>query len=68
MLVIILTRNVPDVIEAWKEVEEIEDMPRDELCSYCYGAKLRLMQKSQYSAYDEYYADMLEYVNKGRSF
>ncbi|GKT64258.1 lysM domain-containing protein [Colletotrichum tofieldiae] len=53
-----------DIIESWEEVEEIEDMPQDELCSYCYGAKLRLMQKSEYSVYDEYYAAMLEYVNK----
>ncbi|KAK1994860.1 hypothetical protein LX36DRAFT_692917 [Colletotrichum falcatum] len=53
-----------DIIESWEEVEEMEDMPQEELCSYCYGAKLRLMQKSEYSAYDEYYAAMLEYVNK----
>ncbi|RYP35707.1 hypothetical protein DL766_002360 [Monosporascus sp. MC13-8B] len=52
------------IIDAWEEYEEIEDMPENDLCSYCYGAKLRLMQKSEYSAYDEYYAAMLEYVNK----
>ncbi|KAH6710632.1 hypothetical protein DL95DRAFT_351095 [Leptodontidium sp. 2 PMI_412] len=58
------TKYCNDIIESWKEVEEIEKMPRTELCSYCYGAKLRQMQKSAYSAYDEYYAVMLEYVNK----
>lgn len=41
-------------------------MPENELCSYCYGAKLRLMQSSEYSAYNEDYASMLEYVNKGK--
>ncbi len=41
-------------------------MPKNELCSYCYGEKLRLMQKSKYSAYDESFATMLEYVNKGK--
>lgn len=54
------------MIDSWEEVENIEDMPKNELCSYCYGAKLRLMQKSEYSAYDELYAAMLEYVNKGK--
>ncbi|KAL7794273.1 LysM domain protein [Trichoderma ceciliae] len=53
-----------DIIDSWEEVENIEDMPESELCSYCYGAKLRLMQTSEYSAYNEDYAAMLEYVNK----
>jgi hypothetical protein len=50
------------------EYDELEDIPKTDLCSYCYGAKLSLMQKSEYSAYDEYYAAMLEYVNKGKLF
>lgn len=41
-------------------------MPEDELCSYCFGGRLRMMQSSPYSAYDEMYADMLEYVNEGK--
>lgn len=53
-----------DIIDSWEEVENMEDIPKDELCAYCYGAKLRLMQKSEYSAYDELYAETLEYVNK----
>ena len=44
----------------------MEDMPKDELCSYCFGTKLRMMRESPYSAYDELYASMLEHVNKGR--
>jgi hypothetical protein len=64
----ILTRIVPDIIESWVEVDEIEDMPQNELCSYCYGSKLRLMQSSVYSAYDEDFAAMLKFVNNSKSF
>lgn len=39
-------------------------MPDAQLCSYCYGAKLRIMQQSPYSAYDELFAQALETVNK----
>ncbi|KAL5344790.1 hypothetical protein ACLOAV_010187 [Pseudogymnoascus australis] len=53
-----------NIIDALDQYDELEDIPKTDLCSYCYGAKLSLMQKSQYSAYDEYYAAMLEYVNK----
>ncbi|KAM5487525.1 hypothetical protein MaudMau93_004610 [Microsporum audouinii] len=53
-----------DIIESWPAVEEISDMPRDQLCSYCYGAKLRLMQQSPYSAYDNLYAERLDFVIK----
>ncbi|KAL2211281.1 LysM domain protein [Sarocladium strictum] len=53
-----------DIIDSWDEYEEMEDMPEDELCSYCFGAKLRMMQASPYSAYDELYASMLEHVNE----
>lgn len=49
-----------------EEYEEIEEIPEEGLCSYCYGEKLRLMQKSEYSAYDEYYAEMLDYVNESK--
>ncbi|KAH8168700.1 LysM domain protein [Sarocladium implicatum] len=53
-----------DVIESWEEYEDIEDMAEKELCSFCFGAKLRMMQASPYSAYDELYAEMLKHVNK----
>ncbi|KAK3491815.1 hypothetical protein B0T13DRAFT_490449 [Neurospora crassa] len=51
-------------IEMFPEVENIEDMPQAQLCSFCLGAKLRLMQSSPYSAYDELHAERLEYINK----
>lgn len=38
-------------------------MPDNQLCSYCYGAKLRMMQQSAYSAYDDLFAKMLQHVN-----
>ncbi|KAF3491742.1 uncharacterized protein GIQ15_01259 [Arthroderma uncinatum] len=53
-----------DIIESWPTVEEISDMSRDQLCSYCYGAKLKLMQQSPYSAYDNLYAERLKFVIK----
>ena len=56
--------DIIDVLE--EEYEEIEDIPQEGLCSFCYGEKLRLMQKSEYSAYDEYYAEMLDYVNESK--
>ncbi|VUC21228.1 unnamed protein product [Clonostachys rosea] len=52
------------IIDAWGEYKNIEDVPEQELCSFCYGAKLRQMQKSEHSAYDQEYASMLEFVNK----
>jgi hypothetical protein len=58
--------NTPlDIIDSWKVVEDINQMPRDQLCSNCYGSKLRLMQQSPYSAYDQIYQQRLDYVNKG---
>ncbi|KAF7551417.1 hypothetical protein G7Z17_g5036 [Cylindrodendrum hubeiense] len=53
-----------DIIDSWGEFKSIEEMPKNQVCSYCFGAKLRMMQKSPYSAYDELFAEMLSYVNK----
>ncbi|CAH0043647.1 unnamed protein product [Clonostachys solani] len=57
----IATVNITDALEEYKN---IEDMPEKELCSFCYGAKLRQMQKSEHSAYDREFTSMLEFVNK----
>lgn len=54
-------------MDSFDDVEELSDMPRAQLCSYCYGAKLRMMQRSPYSAYDELHAVTLEYINTGES-
>ncbi|KAK0391599.1 hypothetical protein NLU13_1099 [Sarocladium strictum] len=53
-----------DIIDSWEEYDDLEEMPLSKLCSYCYGAKLRMMQESKYSAYNEYFAEALVYVNK----
>lgn len=55
-------------MDSFADVDEISDMPEDELCSYCFGARLRIMQSSPYSAYDTLFADMLTYVNKSKCF
>lgn len=36
----------------FKPVDQISDMPRDELCSYCNVKRFSMMQDSPYSAYD----------------
>ncbi|KAK4214374.1 hypothetical protein QBC37DRAFT_472743 [Rhypophila decipiens] len=51
-------------IEAFPAVDNIEDMPQAQICSFCLGAKLKLMQSSPYSAYDELHAERLQYINK----
>jgi len=51
-------------LEAFEDVEELSDMPKDQLCSFCYGEKLRLMQQSPYSAYDSLHAERLSYINE----
>ncbi|KAI5455805.1 LysM domain protein [Mariannaea sp. PMI_226] len=53
-----------DIIESWGEFYDTSEMPKADLCSYCYGAKLRMMQQSPYSVYDDLFASDLEYVNK----
>ncbi|KAM0454556.1 hypothetical protein ACHAO4_004362 [Trichoderma viride] len=53
-----------DIIDTFEDYDSLEAMPDAQLCSYCYGAKLRIMQQSPYSAYDELFAQALETVNK----
>ncbi|KZL82777.1 carbohydrate-binding module family 50 protein [Colletotrichum incanum] len=52
-----------DVMNKFKTVFDIKDMPRDELCSFYHIEKLRLMQSSAYSTYDEEWKGDLEYVH-----
>ncbi|KAF4234129.1 hypothetical protein CNMCM6805_008835 [Aspergillus fumigatiaffinis] len=51
-----------DIIENFTMVATVEDMPHDELCSYCYVTKLKMMQSSQYSYYNELFQNNLETV------
>ncbi|KAM5345658.1 hypothetical protein ACJ41O_011519 [Fusarium nematophilum] len=49
------------IIAEFTPVSSIEEMPKDELCSYCWIERLATMQKSSYSDYDEF---LLEYTYK----
>ena len=51
-----------DIIANFTEVDTYRDMPRAELCHTCYARRLAMMQSSQYSVYNEYYKEELEYV------
>ncbi|RSL82095.1 hypothetical protein CDV31_016965 [Fusarium ambrosium] len=53
-----------DIIDVFSEVDDGEEMPREELCHLCYRRRLAMMQSSQYSIYDEYYKHQLELVYK----
>jgi hypothetical protein len=57
---------LPAKIEAFPPVERLENMPQSQLCSFCLGEKLRLMQRSPYSAYDALYAETLGYINRSK--
>jgi hypothetical protein len=41
-----------DVIDSWTPVDDIGAMPKDQLCSTCYKAKLAAMQLNAYGVYD----------------
>ncbi|GJN66193.1 hypothetical protein PLICBS_000209 [Purpureocillium lilacinum] len=41
-----------EIMGNFKPVDQISDMPRDELCSYCNVKRFSMMQDSPYSAYD----------------
>ncbi|KAJ5869330.1 hypothetical protein N7455_004271 [Penicillium solitum] len=52
------------VIDDFTLVPNTAAMPDDELCSYCYTERLQMMQRTPYSAYDNYYQTVLEAINK----
>ncbi|KAK2750071.1 hypothetical protein FQN57_004563 [Myotisia sp. PD_48] len=53
-----------DIIEEFTEVDSTEDMPEEEMCSYCYVERLEMMQRSAFSFYNEYYKSALETVHE----
>lgn len=57
-----LSKRLIDVINNFTLVASFEDMPQSELCSYCYITKLKMMQSSSYSFYNDYYQTQLEYI------
>ncbi|KAK8098917.1 LysM domain-containing protein [Apiospora kogelbergensis] len=51
-----------DLIDDFTIVSTIEDMPDNEICSFCYKERLAVMQRTPYSQYDEVFKRDLEYV------
>ncbi|KAA8650192.1 uncharacterized protein ATNIH1004_002873 [Aspergillus tanneri] len=53
-----------DVIDKFTPVSSIEEMPSNEICSFCYVKRYEMMQSTPYSIYDELYEADLKYINK----
>ncbi|ETS75311.1 hypothetical protein PFICI_12255 [Pestalotiopsis fici W106-1] len=51
-----------DIIANFSTVPDYKHMPRTELCHTCHIRRLALMQSSQYSIYNDYYKEVLQYV------
>ncbi|RDW72346.1 LysM peptidoglycan-binding domain-containing protein [Aspergillus mulundensis] len=51
-----------DILVTYPPVNELSDMPAAQLCSECWVSKLKLMQSSPYSAYDNVYQSQLDYT------
>ncbi|KAH6717693.1 hypothetical protein BKA61DRAFT_641602 [Leptodontidium sp. MPI-SDFR-AT-0119] len=57
-----------DIIDAWAPVEDIADMPKTQLCSFCYGSKLAVMRQNPYGIYDgSNFKDRYDYTIKVKS-
>lgn len=52
-----------DVIDGFTEVDSINGMPIQELCSYCNVQRLAVMQETNYSTFDAHFKSELDYVN-----
>lgn len=50
-----------EVIDGFTSVTTIENMPNDELCSFCWIEHYAMPQRSQYSMYDAFAQSQLEY-------
>jgi len=42
-----------DIIESWPQPDELEDMPKSNLCSSCYTKKLQVMQQNRFGVYSQ---------------
>jgi hypothetical protein len=51
-----------EIIDDFSLVSSIEDMPHDELCSFCWIEHYAIPQRSQYSNYDEFLRSQLDYT------
>ncbi|KAK8029707.1 pectin lyase-like protein [Apiospora rasikravindrae] len=50
-----------EIIDAFTDVDDIKDMPQDEICSYCWLEQYSMMQKSPYFLYDDFLKSQLDY-------
>ncbi|KAK2731146.1 hypothetical protein FQN57_003634 [Myotisia sp. PD_48] len=53
-----------NVIDDFTLVPKVDEMPMNELCSYCYTKRMEIMQTSSYSVYNEHYKHVIEVINK----
>ncbi|KAH7150722.1 hypothetical protein DER46DRAFT_512153 [Fusarium sp. MPI-SDFR-AT-0072] len=53
-----------NIIDEFTELEDGEEMPRDEFCHICYRRRLAIMQSSSYSMYNHSYQSQLKKVYK----
>jgi hypothetical protein len=51
-----------DIMQNFANVDDVQQMPSDELCHPCHVSRLAMMQASPFSVYDESYKSRLEYV------
>ncbi|KAI1066831.1 hypothetical protein LB506_012125 [Fusarium annulatum] len=58
-------KNCNSVISAFPQVDDLSELPKSDLCSYCNVEQYAIMQKDAYTgAYDEYAKGSYEYVAK----
>ncbi|KAJ3952539.1 hypothetical protein N0V92_011011 [Colletotrichum tropicale] len=51
-----------EIIDGFTEVSSIEEMPTDELCSFCWVEHYAMLQRSRYSKYDSFVESQLQYT------
>lgn len=51
-----------EIIQGFAQVESIEQMPKNELCSFCWQEHYAIPQRSRYSNYDSFIKTQLDYI------
>jgi hypothetical protein len=47
----VICANISDIIDSWALVDDLAQMPKANMCSYCYTTKLSVMQRNPYGIY-----------------
>ncbi|OBT80414.1 hypothetical protein VF21_00738 [Pseudogymnoascus sp. 05NY08] len=55
-------RYCGEVIDGFTQVSKIEDMPPNEMCSYCWVEHYAIMQRSLFYGYDTFIKSQLDYI------